>query len=278
MQLTDLHDNKITYDQNAGYKPIGTIEDNLKAQINKAMADSLRNTLEQKAPSDIPVKQFNAELEKQYKTADYLDALNGKKVPETIGSRIRKTAGKVVGAAVGTHLGGGVLGGVGGYHIGGMVESMLENMPSPIKNQFLDNLSRTNPEAFDAMTKYMTQAELDNLTRKQLPAPKYIPLNEKTPSESYVKGVPAQKGLVGRSPQTGKFFGNFKSTIEDIKNNQGGYARIPGVNTTSLQAIEDNIKMIEKQIKGARENKVVLNRLNKALASAQKERYNILHK
>lgn len=160
MSLSDLHDEKITRDLNSKYSPVGDIGTNNEAVKNKAVADATRKTLEAKAPAEVPIKQFNGELRKQYQAADYLDALNNKKVPVSVGSRIAKTTAKVAGAAVGHGLGGGILGGVGGYHIGGMVEGMLENLPNPVKNSFLKNLEVTNPEAFTKMQDYLKTPEV----------------------------------------------------------------------------------------------------------------------
>ncbi len=155
MGLEDLHDEKIVRDMNAKYSPIGDIATNNQAIKNKAVADSARNLIESKAPSDIPVKEFNNELKKQYQAADYLEALNSKKVPQSIASKIAKTTAKVVGATVGHGMGGGILGGVGGYHIGGMIEGLFENMSNPIKKYFLQNLEATNPEVFSKLKDYL---------------------------------------------------------------------------------------------------------------------------
>lgn len=159
MSLTEMHDEKIVRDLNAKYSPIGDIATNAEATKNKAIADSLRGLVEEKAPEGIPVKEFNAELSKQYQAADYLESLNTKRVPVSVGSKIAKTAAKVVGASVGSGLGGGVMGGVGGYHIGGMVESMFENMPNPLKTSFLRNLETSNPEAFQKVQSYLTSLD-----------------------------------------------------------------------------------------------------------------------
>lgn len=169
MSLTDLHDEKIVRDINSKYSPVGDIATNNEAIKNKAIADSSRKTLEAKAPKEVPVEQFNAELAKQHQAANYLEALNGKKVPVSLGSRIAKTSAKVLGAAVGQGLGGGILGGVGGYHIGGMVEGLLENLPNPIKNSFIKNLEATNPEAFTKLQNYLKYSPGQLL----LPAPRF---------------------------------------------------------------------------------------------------------
>lgn len=171
MQLTDLHDEKILRDANAKYSPIGDPVVNAEAQKNKVLADVLRNTLEEKAPDNIPVKEFNAELQKQYQAANYLESLNTKKVPISILGKIANTGGKVAGAVVGSHLGGGVLGGVGGYHIGGMVENMLSSIPAQFRDSLLNNLQETNPEAFQAVSDALGQMTEEQAGRLALPAP-----------------------------------------------------------------------------------------------------------
>lgn len=155
LSLTDMHDEKINYSMNGKYSPIGDVNVNNTASVNRSFGRTLAASVEATAPPEIPVHEFNAELQKQFQAADYLDSLDTKKVPVSIASRITKTAAKVTGAAVGDTLGGGILGGVGGYHIGGMVETLLEQMPNPIKESFLNNIKITNPPAFEALSKYI---------------------------------------------------------------------------------------------------------------------------
>lgn len=157
MSLTDLHDEKITRDANAKYSPVGDIGTNNEAIKNKAVADAARTTLETKAPPDVPVKDFNAELSKQYKAASYLDALNGKKAPVGKLSKLANYGGKITGLAVGHAVGGGILSDVVGYHLGGMVERMFEGMSNPLKSHFLDNLKTSNPEAFTKIQDYLAK-------------------------------------------------------------------------------------------------------------------------
>lgn len=171
MSLTDMHDNQINYAHNGGYNFGDTPETgNIKA-TNRAFGRTLNNLLEEKSPAGIPVKEFKTELSKQYQAADYLESLDKKAVPQTTLQYIAKTAAKVTGAAVGHGMGGGILGGVGGYHIGGMIESLFENMPNPVKAQFLNNLRTANPEAFAAVQKFMQETMNSQINNKQLPAP-----------------------------------------------------------------------------------------------------------
>jgi len=171
MSLEDMHNNKITYSKNAGHNPIGTMDDNIKASTNNAISGAMKDTLLKKAPKELSplIDNVNKELSKRYQAADYLKELNSKTVPKGIMSKIAATAAKVTGAVAGEAMGGGILGGVGGYHLGGMVEKFIEDMSNPVKEKFLNNLSRSNPEAFQKMQQYLGNQETQRLMTKQLP-------------------------------------------------------------------------------------------------------------
>lgn len=188
MGLVDMHDNRISYNSNR-YSPLGAKSDANAANVDRSFGRTLGKLVENNAPKEIPVHQFQQELQKQFQAADYLEALDTKKVPTSVLQTIAKTSAKVAGAITGHGLGGGLLGGVGGYHIGGMVESLFENMPNPIKGYFLDNLSKTNPEAFNAIRNYLGAEQSAQLMRKALPAGNQIPLGPKTSQPIY--GRPA---------------------------------------------------------------------------------------
>lgn len=155
MSLTDLHDEKITRGFNTKRSPVGDVATNMEAQKNEALRDVLQNLVEEKAPKDIPVAAINKEFSKLYRSADYLDALHGKTVPQSILSKVSRWTAKVVGAGVGSHLGGGIIGGLGGYHLGGIVESLMENIPTEMRNKLLNNIESTNPEAFNKIQNYL---------------------------------------------------------------------------------------------------------------------------
>lgn len=171
MNLVEMHDDKITYSKNAGHNPIGTRSDNLTANTNNAISNSMMKAVEKYAPADVPVHEVNAELTKRYQAANYLQELNGKTVPKGLGAKIAQTTAKVAGAVAGESLGGGLLGGVGGYHLGGMIEKFIENASNPIKAHFLNNLQSTNPEAFAKIREYLGTKEMDRIMIKQLPSP-----------------------------------------------------------------------------------------------------------
>lgn len=182
MSLTDLHDNKITYAQNAGYHPLKTASDNNLATANRSLASAMQHTVETKAPKDIPVNDFNAYLSKFYKAADYLDTLNTKKAPVSLGQAITRGVAKFGGAAVGEHLGGGVISAFAGYSIGRAIEHAVENLTTPMRAQFLRNLEVSNPEAFTKV-----QAYLKNMTSGNTGTPRLNPgsfIAPKPPSET----------------------------------------------------------------------------------------------
>lgn len=163
MSLTDMHDEKITYASNGGYKPVGTVDDNNTASMNRSFGRTLAKQVETKAPSDVPVAEFNAELTKQYQAADYLDALNNKKAPVSLMTKFSRGAAKVVGAKVGTVFGGGLPGTLAGYQLGGALENMLESLPNNIKASFLKNLETTQPEIFAKMQNFIDNGQVTPL-------------------------------------------------------------------------------------------------------------------
>lgn len=204
MSLTEMHDNKITYASHGKYSPIGDMNVNNIAAVNRSFGRTLGGLVEAKAPAGVPVKEFNAELAKQYQAADYLESLHGKKVPQSILSRVARTAAKVTGAAAGHAMGGGILGGVGGYHIGGMLETMLENMPNPVKGHFLNTLEMTNPQAFTAVKNFIGEEQAAQLQRRQLPAPSPLgsSKNPITPTPPTVYDKPAPKNNYQETPKS----------------------------------------------------------------------------
>jgi len=155
MSLEDLHDEKIVRGMNTKRSPIGDVSANMEAQKNEALRDVLKTAVEEKAPPEIPVKEFNDVLTKQNRAADYLEALHGIKVPTSLLGKISKGAAKIAGAGVGGALGGGVMGNVGGYHMGGMIEELLSNIPGKMRDSVLKNLETTNPKAFAKVSEYL---------------------------------------------------------------------------------------------------------------------------
>lgn len=171
--LTDLHDSKISTSSNGKYRPNGTMADNLRANQSRQESSVFRKLLEDNAPPDLKIKEFNKAIQQKFQLADYLEALHGKKVPTGIVQKAVDLFGKVAGATVGSKLGGG-LGGVAGYHLGGVLFDSFERLPNPLKAYYLKSIEKTQPEIFNAFKKYLGDQEFARLIRPQLPAPKTI--------------------------------------------------------------------------------------------------------
>jgi len=196
--LTNMHDERITYSQNGKYSRVNDPAVDNNAIANRSIASVLKEMVTDKAPEDLKeyIKPFQEELQKQYQAADYLDELDGKKVPRTILSSVANYAGKYAGLGIANKLGGGLLGDVAGYHLGGLVENVLENMPDPIRGHFLNNLEMTNPKAFDAIKNFIGEEKAAQLQRRMLPAaqgsatPNVIRATGKSYPEGKTSGVP----------------------------------------------------------------------------------------
>lgn len=218
MNLSQMHDNKISYNANGGYKPVGTA-DNLKATMNRNLGGALQKIVEEKAPPELDVGGFNKYLSNYYKAADYLDALNTKKVPVSLASDIMHRGASVAGAIVGHHITGGMLGGVSGYVLGGTLEHLIEHLSPGMRGQFLRDLKIAHPEALQQIDAFIAKEEAARGTRLALP-PGKAPGEPGAPtiqlpaakSESSVMAVPAQKNPLSVNPKTGKFQTSYSST------------------------------------------------------------------
>ncbi len=168
--LTDLHDAKISTGSNGKYRPNGTMADNLRANQSRQESSAFRKLLEENAPADLKIKEFNKAIQEKFQLADYLEALHGKKVPMGVVQRAVDLFGKVAGATVGSKLGGG-LGGVAGYHLGGVLFDSFERLPNPLKAYYLKSIEKTQPEIFSAFKQYLGDQEAVKLLRLKLPEP-----------------------------------------------------------------------------------------------------------
>lgn len=172
MKLTDLMNEKISYDKNAGYNPIKSNADNNSAIANRAFGDGARTMLETNASSDIGVKDFNEELAKSYRAADYLDALHGKKAPVSLSQSAVRYISKIAGAKAAGLIGGGdLVSEFIGYHVGGALERLVEDMTNPMRDAFLEDVkSKTSSEAFQKVQDYIDSIQEKANNSIKLPA------------------------------------------------------------------------------------------------------------
>lgn len=194
--LTDLHDSKIATSLKAKHNPFGTIADNITAKQNDYSSRAFRKVLEDVAPKELEIAKFNKELQGKFSTADYLDALDGKKAPKSIVQKAATLFGKALGAGAGSTFAGG-LGGVAGYHLGGVLVNGFEGMSNPVKTAVLRNLERTQPEIFKAFEDYYGKAVIERLARLKLPAASQVDINLqglRNESGAIPMGAPATPG------------------------------------------------------------------------------------
>ncbi len=211
MSLTDTFDKRIVYDKNSGYHAGKSLDDTNAAIANQHLGHAMRDIVNEKsAQAGLDTESFQDELSKYFRAADYLDALNTKKVPQSLVSKIANRAAAVMGAAAGHSFSGGILGGVGGYVIGGALEHMAENFVGKRGGEFLNNLEQTNPKAFEAVKEYIQKTQDERAGQMKLPpgAEKGTPANPHIvpPKEtSGVEMVPAGKYPTSANPKTGRF-------------------------------------------------------------------------
>lgn len=176
LKLTDMHDNKITYAKNGGYSPIKSASDNNIATANRLLGQAFEDVGTAKTPTTVPVRDFRAYLQQYYRAADYLDELNTKKAPVTLGQSIARSAAKYGGAAIGSSFGGDVVSAFAGYSIGKALEHALENMNNPMRAAFIRNIEQTNPEAAVKVREYLAKQSSGNTGTPRLPEASAIQL------------------------------------------------------------------------------------------------------
>lgn len=202
MSLTNRLDEGITYAKNGGYKP-ASLSDNNIAIANRSISHALGDSLQADAPKSLPVADFRQYQSQYYKAADYLDALDTKKAPMSVGQYVAHKGAQVIGATVGHGIGGGILGGVGGYIIGGALEHAIENMALPLRDSFLKNLKITQPDVYSKVVDFLGNEEAARATRLALPVGS-IKLGTGV-DKSSVTSVPASKTpLPTANPKTGR--------------------------------------------------------------------------
>ena len=173
MSLEDMHDERITYGKNGKFSPVGDKNVTNSARANRAMADSLSNMIQAKAPPEVGYQGYQKYISNFYKSAEYLESLNAKKAPVSFGQKLARTAAKVGMAKLFELLpGGGVIDTFIGYEVGKVLERLVENLTMPQRNAFLKELKISDPEAYTKVTEFLKKETAASSERKALPAPK----------------------------------------------------------------------------------------------------------
>ncbi len=144
LDFTDLYNKKKYYGSNSNWKmgmPGEGIKEKANAELNKIFKEKL---VQKGKEAGIPIDKFLQMQEQQYKVADYLESLNGAKVPLTRMQKIRRGTLKTTGALVGAK--GGPYGAVAGFHGGGLIDSLLGDMPKPVRDSILKDYQKATPQ------------------------------------------------------------------------------------------------------------------------------------
>ena len=130
-----------------------------------------------------------------------------------------RVGSKFLGAAVMRHIVpgmGDLITSFAGYQGGKMLEHYVEQLTNPMRDEFLQRMAQSNPEAVKGLQKYMSNIEIQRANSLKLPAPKPgatnpIPMGGKS-GKSSVESIPATKNPVSVNPKTGKFQTSYSST------------------------------------------------------------------
>lgn len=186
--LTDIHDSKIEASARAKYGVDGTTPDILSAQKARNEGTVFMKLLEEKAPPELNIGEFNRKIQEQFQLADYLESLHGKTIPPSIVRRIADQFTKMAGGAIGASSSG-VPGAIVGYNIAGGMTKVFDRFSNPVKTLILRNLKKESPEIFKQFEKYYGKAVVDRMERLGLP-----------PSSAVNKGLFKLQNEVGAIP------------------------------------------------------------------------------
>jgi len=169
--LTDLHDSRLGAAANVKWPSKlvpGNVADALSNTYYKEQQSVLAKLLKETAPKDIGVEAFQKKLQDRFTLADYLEKLQGKKVPRSLFQKTLKKGVQLAGGSIGGATGN-IYGMFGGYQLGGIFVEGFMNASNPIKAAVLRELQVTEPAAFNALRAYIGDQEAARLIRVQLP-------------------------------------------------------------------------------------------------------------
>ncbi len=183
--LTNLYDSKLQTSSGLYKSPKGggvqTISDSLTSKQKKIESKVFADLLKENAPKELGLDKYFKAQEEKFILADYLESLNGKKAIQSLFQRaVRKTA-QLAGATTGANVAG-PFGMFSGYQFGGIVADTFASASNPVKVAFLKSIGKSEPEIYQIMREFTTDAKIARELRKALPenktifsGPKYVP-------------------------------------------------------------------------------------------------------
>lgn len=245
--LTDLHDARIERGASGKYIPgVSTPPAVVAARLAREQARVFGDLFDKAIPAGAGLAQIRREFQKNFMLADYLKALNGKKVPEGAVKKATRLFGRAAAATVGGKLGG-FPGAILGSQYGDMLFASFEALPNPLKKIVLSKLAAEKSPAFDVLRQYLGDVKAERILQKKLPAPGQTSAREPgaptlftTPGGVSTKNkgeaidlTAVEKGKA-KAPKDGRSPATKKRLIEYVQENDQG----PYVPIDSLPAIK----------------------------------------
>lgn len=206
---------------------ISTPNSGVQTKVSGYIGTAMKDLIEAKA-GDANVIELNGLLGNYYKSAKFLQELDGKKPKLTKGMKLGRGIVKGVGIATGESLFG-IKGGIAGYLLSNSIVHMLENSSNPLKGFILRNLEKKNAKAYTEAVKWLGEKEVERLKRLALPEGKIIeePIvmggdnayGQKVdasgipiaPEQKPIEILEAKKNPVSVNPKTNKFQKSYNS-------------------------------------------------------------------
>lgn len=155
LSLESMQKGKVKFDRNSKYDEVGLPSDSNIYKANKAIADKLRASIEKGAWANLPIREVNASLAKQFELANYLEELHGKKVPQTMLHNLTRVGAKALWGTTGAVVWGWAIWAFAWYQSVAVLFDTLSNLPSPLRSKMLNSIKSENPEAYKQIQEFI---------------------------------------------------------------------------------------------------------------------------
>ena len=223
--LSALEVNDIRKEMNRRTKAFG--DEMFMQDTADAVADATRARIDEMVPDGL-VRQTNAEIGRLFGLQRTAEILNNRAINIGIlGGQVGRLVSTMGASGIGLNVGGPggfVIAGIVAHYGGEVVAQILRNRRfDPRLRQVIIEGIKQDDELVQRLIKEAEGANKEALERLMLPAPAETPIPqpprgggagfpESRPSG--VKLIPAEKGIPGRDPKTGKFTKTFTSDIK----------------------------------------------------------------
>lgn len=172
--LTNLYDSKLQTSSSIYKAPKGggvqSISDSLIGQQKQIESQVFDDLLRKRAPPEIGLDKYFKAQEGRFALANYLRTLDGNKAPQTLFQRGIRRAAQLGGATTGASVAG-PFGMFSGYQFGGIVADTFASASNPVKVAFLKSIGKSEPEIYQIMREFTTDANIAKELRKGLSGP-----------------------------------------------------------------------------------------------------------